>query len=184
MQILELIQKVEILKSEIEWEYSLEYQDVLEQVIGILKLLHKKEDDGKMSRIPNGRTDENYNQKYLNKNDKDFLAGFDWCVEMAVDNFFDNEMYELQDEESYLGHVLCEELPKSMQDEYDMTFTFGERKDESRTVKTYADLIRMKILKWIEMERDELITSMIDGMNDDEYRKIKEQVDGQSKTKD
>lgn len=133
-----------------------------------------------MSYIPNCRTDENYNQKYLNDRDKKFLRGFDWCTEMAVDNFFDNEMYELQDSEKYLGHILCKELPDLMQDDYSMEFTFADREEEDRKVRTYADLIRMKILEWIEMERDELITSMIDEYDEEEYQQIKERVDGQS----
>lgn len=49
--------------------------------------------------------------------------------------------------------------------------------DEERKVETYADLIRYKILEWIENERNELITSMIDAMDDEEYKKIKEKAD-------
>lgn len=129
-----------------------------------------------MSRIPDGRTDENYNQKYLNDKDTEFLRGFDWCVETAVDNFFDNEMFGLADKESYIGHFLCEELPEDMQEKYEMEYMFG--KTEERTVKTYADLIRMKLLEWIEMGRNELITGMIDGMDEDEYKKIRQSTDG------
>lgn len=33
----ELIEKLELLKAEIEWDYSLEYQIVLDKVIEILK---------------------------------------------------------------------------------------------------------------------------------------------------
>lgn len=142
-----------------------------------------------MSYIPDCRADENYNQKYLKEKDKEFVAGFDWCVEMAVDNFFDNDMYELQDEDGYLGHILCEEVPESMQTEYEMSFTFNfgedgeyEEKTETRIIKTYADLIRSKILEWIEMERDMLITSMIEGMDEDEYAQAKAKIDGQGET--
>lgn len=140
-----------------------------------------------MSYIPDCRTDDNYNQKYLNDQDREFLHGFDWAVEMAVDNFFDNNMFELQDAESYLGHILCEKLPNEMQKEYEMEFTFPieeSRKTENRKIETYADLIRMKLLEWIEMERDELITSMIDGYGEEEYKKIKEHTDGQSSETD
>ena len=127
-----------------------------------------------MTYIPDCRRDETYNEKYLNKKDKEFLRGFDWCCEMAVDNFFDNDMDELQDEFTYLGHVLSEELPGIMQIEYEYETIDGV---EKRKIKTYADLVRSKILDWIEMERDELITSMIDGMSDEEYQEIKERVD-------
>lgn len=42
MTIQEIIQKLEVLKAEIEWDLSLEYQIVLDKVIEILKGL----DDG------------------------------------------------------------------------------------------------------------------------------------------
>lgn len=42
MTIQEMIQKLEVLKAEIEWDLSLEYQIVLDKVIEILKGL----DDG------------------------------------------------------------------------------------------------------------------------------------------
>lgn len=134
-----------------------------------------------MSLIPDCRTDEGYNEKYLNQKDKEFLRGFDWCVEMAVDNFFDNDMGDLASEGDYLGHILCGKVPEEMQEEYIMEHTVAGEEDEKRKVETYADLIRMKILEWIEMERDELITSMIDNMDDDEYEQIKAKVDGEDK---
>lgn len=127
-----------------------------------------------MSYIPDCRTDDTYNERYLNDKDKEFVMGFDWCVETAVDTFFDNDMFDLQDEFSYLGHILCEELPGIMQIEYE--YMFGDGTTEKRKIKTYADLIRSKILDWIEMERDQLITSMIDAMGD-EYEEIKERAD-------
>jgi hypothetical protein len=133
-----------------------------------------------MSCIPDCREDENYNEKYLNNQDHEFVRGYDWCVQQAVDNFFDNEMFDLMDESSHLGHILCEELPESLKTEYLMERRFPENEklpDEERKVETYADLIRYKILEWIENERNELITSMIDAMDDEEYKKIKEKAD-------
>ena len=118
--------------------------------------------------MPDCRNDEVYNVKNLNKADKEFVDGYDWATEEVVDNFFDNNMAELQDEETHLGHILCEELPESLQEEYEMEFTFGDRESETRQAKTYADLIRFKILEWLEMGRNELITSMIDNYGDDE----------------
>ena len=118
-----------------------------------------------MSYIPNCRTDENYNQKFLTGADKEFVRGFDWCVETAVDNFFDNEMFDLAQSDSYLGHILNENVPDELQEEYTQEHVFlynGE--DEQRKITTYADLIRYKLLYWIEMERNELITSMIDSI--------------------
>ena len=132
-----------------------------------------------MSYIPDCRTDETYNQKYLNDKDGEFIRGFDWCAEEAADNFFDN-IFDRFPEDSYLGHILAEELPEDMQDEYEFERTFPvgeEREPEKREVKTYADLLRKELLDWIESERDQLITSMIDDMDNAEYGKIKERVD-------
>ena len=118
--------------------------------------------------MPDCRNDEVYNAKNLTKTDKEFVDGYDWATEQVVDNFFDNNMSELEDEETYLGHILCEELPKNLQEEYEMEFAFGNRENEVRQTKTYADLIRFKLLEWLEMGRNELITSMIDSYGDDE----------------
>ena len=132
-----------------------------------------------MSYIPDCRNDENYNEKYLNNFDKEFVRGYDWCVEMSVDNFFDNLDIYFGDD-SHIMHLLNEELPENMREEYEIERTFADEnaRVEKRDVKTYVDLFRSKILDYIEMERDELITSMIDNMDEQEYAKIKAKVDG------
>lgn len=132
-----------------------------------------------MSYIPDCRNDENYNEKYLNNFDKEFVRGYDWCVEMSVDNFFDNLDIYFGDD-SHIMHLLNEELPENMREEYEIERTFADENDraEKRDVKTYVDLLRSKILDYIEMERDELITSMIDNMDEQEYSEIKAKVDG------
>lgn len=132
-----------------------------------------------MSYIPDCRNDENYNEKYLNNFDKEFVRGYDWCVEMSVDNFFDNLDIYFGDD-SHIMHLLNEELPENMREEYEIERTFADEnaRVEKRDVKTYVDLLRSKILDYIEMERDELITSMIDNMDEQEYAKIKAKVDG------
>lgn len=115
--------------------------------------------------FPDCRRDDYYNADFLDGKNTEFINGFDWCVEMAVDNFFDNEMFGLSDEESYIGKILSEELPENLQEEYVMEFSFSKltpRIKEERKCKTYADLIRLKLLAWIEMERNELIVYMID----------------------
>lgn len=132
-----------------------------------------------MSYIPDCRNDENYNEKYLNNFDKEFVRGYDWCVEMSVDNFFDNLDIYFGDD-SHIMHLLNEELPENMREEYEIERTFADENDrvEKRDVKTYVDLLRSKILDYIENERDELITSMIDNMDEQEYAEIKAKVDG------
>lgn len=132
-----------------------------------------------MSYIPECREDEYYNQKYLTGNDKEFVRGYDWCVEQAVDNFFDN--FDCCDSD-YLEVYLSKEVPEDMRYEYQMENTFPypgeEGKPEDRKVETYLDLIRYELLCWIEHRRDDLIVSMIESMSDEEYEKIKSKVDG------
>ena len=128
--------------------------------------------------MPNCRKDDYYNQDFIEKEDADFLDGFDWCVEMAVDNFFDNGMYGILDEESYLGKILSEELPEDMQETYVMEYAFPKadpKKPEERKCRTYADFIKLHMLAWIEMERNELITSMVDNTDDETYKMLRNQ---------
>ena len=122
-----------------------------------------------MSYIPDCRTDENYNEKYLNAQDKEFLRGFDWCCEMAADCFFDNLPFT---DDTYIMHTLNEEIPEDSHEEYDVESEF-DLPARHRIVKTYADMLRAKLLEFIECERDELITSMIDEMPEDEYEACK-----------
>lgn len=129
-----------------------------------------------MSRIPDCRTDENYNQKYLADTDKAEVSGFDYCAEHVVDNFFNNlDVYYGGD--NYFMHIMNEEIPESMREEYVMEYSDGSREDEKRTVKTYGDLLRSNLLDWIEAERNELIVSMIEGTPSKEYEAIKAKVD-------
>lgn len=129
-----------------------------------------------MSYIPDCRRDEYYNQKYLTEKNAEFIRGFDWCTENAMDVFFDN-MEEFFDSDSYLMHILKEEIPEEEHEEYEWVNSFGDKTEEKRVVKTYLDAIRAQLLDWVESERDELITSMIDSMDEDEYNSIKEKVD-------
>lgn len=128
-----------------------------------------------MSYIPDCRRDEYYNQKYLNEKDAEFVRGFDWCAENAMDVFFDN-IEEFFGIDSYIMHILKEEIPEDEHEEYIQINSFDEH-EEKRTVKTYLDAIRAHLIDWVESNRDELITSMIDGMDEDEYKAIKEKVD-------
>lgn len=129
-----------------------------------------------MSRIPDCRTDEYYNQKYLNEKDSEFIRGFDWCAEMAMDNFFNN-IEDFFSNDSYVMHTLNTEIPEVDHEKYDWSNSFIEEDTEIRVIKTYLDRLRASMIYWVENHRDELITSMIDGMDEDEYNKIREKVD-------
>ena len=123
-----------------------------------------------MSYIPDCREDEYYNFDALKDQDQEFVQGFDWCAEMAADNFFDHFLF--CDEDSYIGHILNQEMPESMQEEYEFERTFAPDNEigntEIRQVKTYADLIRSKMLDWIESCRNNLIVGIIDGYGEGE----------------
>lgn len=125
--------------------------------------------------FPDCRVDDCYNEDFLNEKDRAEVYGYDWCAEEVVDNFFYNlDVYF--DDDSYLMHILNEEMPENMQDEEEVEFTFGDRGTETRQIKTYGDLLRSKLLDWIESERDEMITSMIDNMDEEEYKANREKV--------
>ena len=105
--------------------------------------------------LPNVREDEAYNQKYLTDEDTTFLNGFDYAVDKVFGSFFNNlDCYSLvvDGEDIDLGRIL-DNHPK-------LTAKLSE------AMKDY-----------FESERNGLVVSMIDGMEDGVYEKIKALVD-------
>lgn len=124
--------------------------------------------------FPDTRTDDFYNEDFLDTDNKEFIRGFDWAIEMVLDNLFNNLDVAIVDE--VVIREMEKKLPEDMQGEsYDAEFRFMDGV-EHRVITTYADLIRSNVLTYAEMERDELITSMIDGMDDDVYNAIRNKV--------
>lgn len=123
-----------------------------------------------MTYIPDCRNDETYNFDNLVKDSQTYVRGYDHCAEDVVDSFFNNlDVYF--DDDSYIMHMLNEKLPESLQDEYEwdkVDIDTGKEVSEKRKVETYADLLRSKLLDWIEDERDTLITALIDSQADTE----------------
>lgn len=111
---------------------------------------------------------EGYNEEYLSSKDKTFIDGFDWALEMAVDNFFNNNFEKGLDDDSFIGHLMTTELPDSMKATVEVQFKYGDRPDEVRKLETVADYVRMKIMDYADSCRDELLVSMIDNMSDEE----------------
>lgn len=132
-----------------------------------------------MTYIPDCRSDENYNENNLKSEDKHFIHGFDWCVEMVIDNFFEN--LEGDELDSFLVHILKGKVPEELEEEYEMNFTYTPKdapNTETRKVETYADWLKMKLLDYCESERDSVIVSMIDEdteLDADEIRAIMEE---------
>ena len=96
-----------------------------------------------MTYIPDCRTDDFYNEKYLNEKDKEFLKGYDYAVEQALNLLNNADVYP------------------------DFDDLLNPNKSLVNTDK--KEIVKNALDQWLEMERDELITSMIDYMDDDEY---------------
>lgn len=105
-----------------------------------------------MSAIPDCRTDEYYNQKYLTQRDKDFIAGYDYAVDQILNLIeYNTDIFpELHDLLDFHKAVACVDKVK---------------------------IVKEAIEDYAEMQRDEQITAFIDTMDEDEYKSIKERVD-------
>lgn len=107
----------------------------------------------KEMRVPNCREDEAYNEKYLNDEDARFLKGYDWAVENALNLLNNTSTYE--------------ELEQLL--------------DPNKAIVNLdkEEIVKNALADWLEGERDMLITSMIDNMDDTEYEAIKARVDAE-----
>ena len=125
-----------------------------------------------MSRIPDCREDENYNEKYLSEHDSLEIVGYDECVEDVIDNFFYNTVL-FADEFEYAGLDMTKlgdiDFDKDIS-EYDEDEIANMSKEEL-IVRIFHDAL----IYYAESHRDEIITSMLD--NDDDYDKNKAKVD-------
>jgi len=90
-----------------------------------------------MSYIPDCRTDEIYNEERLTGRDKDFVAGYDWAVDQILNLFEGNTNV----------------FPR-LEDILDENTAIVNEDKES--------IVKESIEQWAEMQRNELITSMID----------------------
>ena len=95
-----------------------------------------------MTYIPDVRTDENYNEKFLNEEDKMFLAGYDWAVEQATNMCNNLEVYP--------------ELLEIMED------------NKAVIKEGKADILKDALSHWLEADRNELVVSMLDAYEDEE----------------
>lgn len=120
-----------------------------------------------MSMIPDCRNDEHYNEDFLDRQDKEFIKGFDFCLEQ-IKNLIENnlDVYETE-----LSDVWDDDLGEQPQDE-----VFATTDELYTIVDENKILLSLIVEHWAEMQRDELITSMIDGMDDDIYKAIRHRV--------
>lgn len=98
--------------------------------------------------FPDCRNDDYYNDDFLSEEDAAIVDGYDYCVENAVNSAFEN-----------IDAFPPEDLDMSPSDVVRVLHAFREW-----------------ISSYIESERDEMITSMIDDMDDAEYQKQRNQA--------
>ena len=102
--------------------------------------------------LPDCRTDENYNEKYLNEKDKEYIAGYDWAVKEIATFFANLDVYpEVED-------ILAD--------------------NKAVIVEGKAEKVEEAIKDWLESSRDELITAILDEYSEEEYEKLKAKADG------
>lgn len=117
-----------------------------------------------------------YRDSYLDKNDKEFIAGFDWCIEHVIKPFFCN--INIYDKELKSISYFSEEVFSDIDNEIIVNnkTILGNDYTEEELKKMNDKTKFFKILKecmehWTEVERDELVVSMLDDRNISNYNK-------------
>lgn len=118
--------------------------------------------------------DENYNEDFLNGSDKDYIQGYDVCFDAIISLIASNlDVYEGE---------LTELCPEGYTPEEDECFT--TREDLYEIMVENKEIICAIIKDWLEMTRDEIITSLIDSMDDKEYESLKAKAIEENKNKE
>ena len=126
---------------------------------------------------PNG-----YYQGLLSDEDAEYLAGYDYAIEQMlasliynISDYFDELVEdEIISEESLdLVEELAGDFVDGELDEEGKRLELSEIKDPmARLIFT----VFRAVFDWAEMERDELGTSMIESMGEEEYQKCRERL--------
>lgn len=143
-----------------------------------------------MSYIPDCRkgNDGLYNEKYINKENKEFVRGFDYALETILNMFSNLETYtnEFLDADFNIRKVNDGAVSKQYDDclnkdeKAEETFTkedFNKANQQTQLVTT----LMYCIADWHEMERNQLLVSMIDGTPTDILEKNKAEYEEQQK---
>lgn len=112
--------------------------------------------------LPDCKTDEFYNEKYLKGGDADFVSGFDFCINDAIATIFDN----LEDSDEEISFV-------------------GIHTDLGDFLSGNPDIfnaLKRQFARSLQNERNELIMSILESKEDDEFEKRKKKVDKTGKT--
>ncbi len=119
-----------------------------------------------MTMFADARTDDAYNEDFLNKLDKKYLAGFDYALE-CITCLFEGNIDVYEDE-------LSETKPKDY--EIEEGEAFATRSDLYDIVKENGELLALVVSRWHESERNMLVASLIDNMDDKERHAIRNKV--------
>lgn len=103
---------------------------------------------------------------FLDKQDKEFIKGYDYAVEVIANMI----RYNLDTYEQELNDVLEEGFKAELDEVY------STRDDLYEIIEENKEIIANVIEVAAESERDMMITSMIDNMDDDEYEKNRQKV--------
>ena len=120
-----------------------------------------------MSAFPDCRNDDVYNEDFLSHKDKEFIAGFDYCLEQ-IKNLIENNLDTYEDELTDTAEDLGEFVPE---DE-----VFSTRDDLFEIIEENRELLSTIISHWTEMDRDELIVSMLENMDEAEFNKNRNHI--------
>ena len=123
---------------------------------------------------PKSNKDEinGYWEGYLNENDKEYINGWDIVADDVTASFFANitdfeclnEIFVSSEIESIGRYACIHRLDSEMP------------KDAPREVR-FLRKLHEELVDWIESERDEMIVSMIDNMEVEEYKAIRAERD-------
>lgn len=108
-----------------------------------------------------------YYQEYLNKEDGDFLDGYDWATDEVMSRFFGNlDIFEEDlDEDIIFNH---ENVDLNL-----LTLPVDEVSEEDRAKASKETRLMLwlkdSLLQYMELSRDELVTEMIDAMTEADY---------------
>jgi hypothetical protein len=119
-----------------------------------------------MSLFPDVRNDDTYNDHFLEDRDEQFLAGYDMAYDEII-NLIANNL------DTYEGELneLCPDGYEMDEDE-----AFSKREDLYQILEENREILCAVIKDWLEMSRNELVTSMIDDMDESVYETVKKDV--------
>ncbi len=115
---------------------------------------------------PDSKEPNPYYEGYLDDRDAEFIKGYDWCIEEEVTGFFDG--IDIYDSDIDPEDFDVDKLDYNFIDAEDVSDEeIKNASRESRILRWMKD----SILMHIECSRDEIITSMLDNMDEEEYEK-------------